>query len=136
MIPGLALTAAAGIARDWWKAGVGALLAAPLFFLLGQCSGRSTGEAMESGRQAQASVAAMQIDAGAKDTATIERTADHATIQTQQKEQADAIRTAPAGAPDAARVALNCQRLRQAGRDPASLPATCRSGGGGAAPSH
>jgi hypothetical protein len=120
-----ALSAVGSVARTWWKAGLGALVAAPLFFILGQCDGRQAGEIKAREALSQAAIKASQVDAAAKDAAAIERQADTTIIQTQTKELTDAVQAAPSSAPDAARVALNCARLRQAGRDTSAIP-VCR----------
>jgi hypothetical protein len=130
MIPGTALTAAADFGRSWWKAAAGFVAAAPLFFLLGQCDGRSTGEIKANGEHAAASIEAIQVDSAAQDLADVERQAEQTRIQQQSEGLTNAVRAAPSGAPAAPSVALNCQRLQQAGRSETSLPVQCRSDGG------
>lgn len=78
-----------------------------------------------------ASVTAMQVDADAKDKASVERTGDAEAVAAIRKGLRDAIKDIPAGAaPGAATAAVNCQRLRNAGFSGADLPAGCRHADG------
>jgi hypothetical protein len=84
-----------GFGASWWKALVGFLVAAPLFFLLGQCDGRRSQQKVDAAARAEANVQAMKVNAGATEKAAEER------------------------------VALGCKRLLAQGTDPAHLPAAC-----------
>ena len=112
------------------------LVTLPLTFLLGQCSGARSANAKNQAARAVANVAIVQQDGSAKEVAAAERVADTVLIDAKHKELLDAIQSAPDSAPDASRVAFGCQRLRQSGRDEASLPLVCRSEGGVQAGTH
>lgn len=61
--------------------------------------------------------------ARADELAADRRLADTLAVGKQEKELLDAVAKAPDGVPDAARIALGCARLRQAGRDTTRIPA-------------
>jgi hypothetical protein len=110
-------------------------LLAPLF-LLGQCSGARHANSSNKAARAVANVAIVQQDGSAKEVAAAERVTDKVLVDANHKELIDAIQQAPDSAPDASRVAFGCARLRQSGRDEASLPLVCRPEGGAQAGSH
>lgn len=110
---------------SWWKAAVGFVVAAPLFFLLGQCDGRRSERATAAAARAEANVEALKTDKVATDKAADERVADATVVTAKEKELVDAIADTPDTAPDAVRVRLGCERLRQQGTDTAAIPA-CR----------
>lgn len=110
-------------------------LLAPLF-LLGQCSGARNANAKNQAARAVANVAIVQQDGSAKEVSAAERVTDKVLVDANHKELIDAIQQAPDSAPDASRVAFGCARLRQSGRDEASLPLVCRPAGGVQAGSH
>jgi hypothetical protein len=112
------------------------LVTLPLTFLLGQCSGARNANASNKAARAVANVAIIQQDGSAKEVAATERLTDTVLVDAKHKELLDAIQSAPDSAPDASRVAFGCQRLRQSGRDEASLPSVCRPAGGAQAGSH
>lgn len=126
MIPGLAAVMSFG--ASWWKAAVGFVIAAPLFFLLGQCDGRKTERKVQAAARAEANVEALKTNSRATEKAAAERVTDATEVAANEKELIDAIADTPDTAPDAVRVALGCQRLRAQGTDPADLPAACRPG--------
>jgi len=109
----------------WWRAALGFLVAAPLFFLLGQCDGRKSERAVQAAARAEANVQAMKTNAAATGKAADERVADAVTVSDNERALTDAIQDTPDSAPDNVRVALGCKRLREAGKDPAAFPA-CR----------
>lgn len=115
-------------AGTWWRALVGFVIAAPLFFLLGQCDGRKSARAQADAARAEANVEAMKTNAGASEKAAEERVRDAATVTKQEEGLIDAIQDTPDTAPDAVRVRLGCERLRAQGADPATLPPACGSG--------
>src|ERR1041385_7677445 len=98
----------------------------PAVFLLGQCHGERSANAKNDAARAVANVETIQKDGNAKEVAANERLTDTVLTDAKHKDLLDAIQSAPDSAPDASRVAFGCQRLRQAGRDEASLPAACR----------
>lgn len=112
------------------------LVTLPFTFLLGQCDGKHSANAANKAARAVANVAIIQQDGNAKEIAAAERVTDKVLIDAKHEELIDAIQKAPDSAPDASRVAFGCARLRQAGRDEASLPLVCRSEGGAKAGSH
>jgi hypothetical protein len=115
---------------------IGLALLLPAVFLLGQCDGRRTERAHQDAARAAANVEAVQRNGNANEVAATERLTDQTLVDDHKKELLDAIAQAPASAPDAARVALGCQRLRDAGRNEAALPVVCRPAGKAQAGSH
>lgn len=109
----------------WWRALVGFAVAAPLFFLLGQCDGRRSERAVADAARAEANVQAAKTDQAATSKAADERVADAAVVTAKERELVDAIADTPDTAPDAVRVRLGCERLRQQGTDTTAIPA-CR----------
>lgn len=110
---------------SWWKAAVGFLVAAPLFFLLGQCDGKRTQRRIDDAARAEANVEAMKTNAKATEKAAEERVKDATTVAANEEVLLDAIENTPDTAPDAKRVALGCARLRAQGTDTTAFPA-CR----------
>jgi cysteine sulfinate desulfinase/cysteine desulfurase-like protein len=121
MIPLAILT----FARNWWKAGVGALIAAAPAFLLGQCSGASHERVRQQAALEKANAAALRILAAANEIAAAQRVKDGERLKTQQKERVDAIKAAAPSRTGNATRALGCQRLRQAGRGADADAAGC-----------
>jgi hypothetical protein len=114
-----------GFVLSWWKALVGFIVAAPLFFLLGQCDGKKIERSRADAARAEANVQAMKTNTVASELAAAERVNDALTVSKQEEELIDAIESTPDTAPDAVRVALGCQRLRAQGAAANSLPASC-----------
>lgn len=112
-------------ALSWWKAAVGFVLAAPLFFILGQCDGKRSERARQDAARAEANVEAMKTNTKATETAAAQRVKDATTVAAQEEALIDAIQSTPDEAPDAVRVRLGCERLRAQGTDLANIPA-CR----------
>lgn len=119
------LLGAKAFGLTWWKAALGFLLAAPLFFLLGQCDGKRTQRRIDDAARAEANVEALKTNAKATEAAAEQRVKDATEIAANEEELLDAIADTPDGAPDAKRVALGCARLRAQGTDTAAFPA-CR----------
>ncbi len=67
----------------------------------------------------------LEQKARADQLAADQRLADTVAVNRQEQELLDAIDDTPDSAPDAVRVRLGCERLRQAGRDPSRI-AACR----------
>ncbi len=76
-------------------------------------------EQMEAEREAR------DLSEQSRNEATKEREADTTDIGTRKQEREDAISGIPDERPSDATIALNCQRMREAGRDVSQLPA-CR----------
>lgn len=90
-------------------------------------------EARSELSQANAELALLRTDAELKEIAASERSADEKAVAQTEKELIDVIQSIPDTRPDAVRVAVGCERLRQAGYIDAHLPAACRFGSGGEA---
>lgn len=119
------MIAVPAVVLPWWRGLVGAAIAAPLCFLVGQCDGKRSERAVAAAARAEANVEAVKRDQGATDKAADERVADAAAVTANEKGLVNAIATTPDTAPDAVRVRLGCERLRQQGTDIAAIPA-CR----------
>lgn len=104
------------------------LAVAGLCLPLGFCAGHRTASAKYEAARVLASAKAIEIDAHSKETASAERVQDVLAISKKEEELIDAIQSVPDTAPDRVRVALGCQRLRQAGTSEAALPVVCRPG--------
>lgn len=76
----------------------------------------------------KANVDALDTAREADDQAARTAQADEQVISDQAQEAIDAIENAQGGAPSAAAVAHNCQRLRAYGFEGTDLPGACRSG--------
>lgn len=96
-------------------------------FFLGQCRGEGIGERKMELALEKANADALREKGRADNLASEQRLADTVAINTQEKELLDAIASTPDSAPDAARIALGCERLRRSNPSGASLPASCRS---------
>lgn len=118
-----------GLARSWWKAGIGVVIGCVLALPVGRCQGVD----MEKARQKERDRAAAEMQAAKNDAAAqaaaAERANDTAAIASHEKGRNDAISSAPPGRAAPSSVALACERLRQQGTRPEALPAACRSGG-------
>ena len=129
MIP-LLLTAKTFLQGNW-KIILGAVLLAPLVFLLGQCSGARNERAKLELAVEKDNTKALEVDATANDHASAARVDDAVKNTNMKKELYDEIAKVPDSVPGPARVALGCQRLLQHGaRKEADLPAVCRPQGG------
>lgn len=85
----------------------------------------------EALRNAEATIAVLEVDADLKDSAAIERQADNSAVSQMEKDLIDAVAKTPDSAPSAKRVALGCERLRRSEKyAEADLPAVCRSDSG------
>lgn len=137
MIPGTILTSAIAFLRGNWKAIVTVLLLVPAIYLLGQCSGIKTGRAQMQHAIDVANTKALEAQHHADALAANQRLTDTIAVNHQEQELRNVVASTPDSAPDAARIALGCQRLRDAhGGRAADLPAVCRSGGGAGLPGH
>ena len=118
--------------RTWQTLAVSALLILAAL-TLGYLKGSATARAKADAERAAANVVAITTARNADEVAAVERVDAALTIAEQKEDLTDAIASTPDTAPDAVRVALGCERLRQAGTLDADLPAPCgREGAGGA----
>ena len=92
---------------------------------LGYCKGERAATARYDAARALANVETVKVDGAAKEIAANERRVDDALVNGGKEKLLDAVQSAPESAPDAARVALGCARLRAQGTDTTALPA-CR----------
>lgn len=121
-------------ARSWWKAALGIVLGALLCWPVASCQGRKDGRAQMQLAVERANAKALEQSRRADAIAANQRLTDTIAVNQQERTLRDAIASTPDSAPDAARIALGCERLRRANRGrSADLPAVCRSGGGGQA---
>lgn len=97
---------------------------------LGYCKGYEAATSKATAERALANVDAQKRAVSVADIAATERVVDALAAAKEEGSLTDAIADTPDGAPDSVRVALGCQRLRQAGTADADLPAVCRSPGG------
>lgn len=117
------------LALNWWKLVAGLILGALLCFPVAQCQGKREGERAAALRLEQANRRYLDQKARADDLASSQRLTDTIAVNRMERTLRDAIADTPDTAPDAVRVQLGCERLRQSGADSARLPAVCRSGG-------
>ena len=118
--------------RTWQTLAVSAALILAAL-TLGYAKGSSAARAKADAERAAANVVAITTARNADEVAAVERVDAALTIAKQKEDLTDAIASTPDTAPDAVRVALGCERLRQAGTLDADLPAVCgREGAGGA----
>lgn len=117
------------IARAWWKLVPGFVLGALIAFPLGQCSGDARATKRHEAANAASQVNALNEDAQAKETAAAERLNDAADVAAMKERLSDAVAALPDHVPSPRRIALGCQRLREAGTRDADLPVECRSAG-------
>jgi hypothetical protein len=109
-------------------AAVAGWLLLPAAFLIGQCDGEVRGKRQVEAAHAIAEAEIIKRDGEAKDAAAVEERVDNALIADNQKELLDAVAAAPPSLPSPARVAVACQRLRNAGRT--DIPPVCGPDGG------
>jgi len=118
--------------RTWQTLAVSALLILAAL-TLGYAKGSSAARAKADAERATANVVATTTARNADEVAAVERVDAALTIAKQKEDLTNAIASTPDTAPDAVRVALGCERLRQAGALDAGVPAICgREGAGGA----
>ena len=111
--------------KSWWKAGLGLIVGAALCFPLAQCDGRRQGRQAAALELSRANTRYLQQKAKADELAADQRITDTIAVNRQEEELRDAIAATPDERPDAVRIRLGCERLRQAGRDTSSI-AACR----------
>jgi len=117
--------------RTWQTLAVSALLILAAL-TLGYAKGSSAERAKADAERAAANVVAITTARNADEVAAVARVDAALTIAKQKEELTNAIASTPDTAPDALRVRLGCERLRQAGTPDADLPAICgREGAGG-----
>jgi hypothetical protein len=101
----------------WLLVGLAALL------MGAYVTGRVHGVSAEKARQTAAQLKAEKQARRSDETAARQRVRDTTKIENEERVRNEAIEAAPNSAPDAASVALGCQRLRDARVRP--LPAVC-----------
>ena len=102
--------------RTWWRAAVGAAIAIPPAFLLGQCDGKLREEERQAAAQQRAR-AEMATQERAADEARRKLEADALSrITVSRKEVDNATAQIPDGAPSARQRARACHELRRTGR--------------------
>ncbi len=106
----------------------------PSAFLLGQCDGKASEKARQEAARTIANAKAEKTNAAANVIAANERRIDETLNRANTQDLLDAVAETPQTAPDAARVALGCSRLRAYGTSEAALPGACRTGAGAAVP--
>lgn len=99
------------------------LIAGTLLFVY--LRGRHDAHQKDEAARAVAIAEALKIDAKAKEKTDEVRVSDAREVAALKEELTDAVADVPDSVPDAAAVALGCQRLRNAGADVSDLPA-CR----------
>lgn len=111
----------------WWKVGLAVLAACSLCFMLGECDGRKVGRGQMQHAIDQANLKAQQLQHRADELTAQQRLTDTIAVSRQEEALRNAVASTPDSAPDAARIALGCQRLLAAGSRAADLPAACRA---------
>lgn len=114
----------------WWRAVLGAAVAAGPCLLLGYCQGADVTKNKAEASRAVAVAEALKTDGASKEVAAGERLADAKANAAMREELVNAVQDLPDGQPSARRVALGCERLRQSGRDVSDLPACSRPASG------
>lgn len=120
--------------KEWARILLIGFLVFSVTYPLARCEGVRTERAAGKARLDRANVLFLQQKAIADELASRQRITDLVAVQQNERNLRDAIALTPDTAPDAVRVQLGCARLRAAGRDTASLPTVCRTGGGTQAP--
>lgn len=105
----------------WWRAALGAAVAAAFCIPLSYCEGRKAGASKAAAAVAVATVEVMKVDASAKDVAAIERANSDVEVVQQKEALTDAVAALPDSMPSPRRVALACARLKQQGIDTKSV---------------
>lgn len=113
-----------------WRAIVLLLAGSVLLVAAAYIKGRSDGRAVVQLQLERANARYLEQRNRADALSADRRLTDAIAVNRQEQELRDAIASTPDSAPDAVRIALGCARLRANGRDTASLPTVCRTGGG------
>lgn len=100
-------------ARSWWKAALGALLAAPLFFLLGQCDGKKIERQDWEAKVARDKAAQAGRERAADANLERQRTRDDAAARQRREEIDHATQGIPDQAPSDRQRARACLELRR-----------------------
>lgn len=112
-------------------AGVGlALLVALVFCWVGWSRADNRADTEAAGRKsAEAAVALLQADVALREMADLRREADRQGVRDMERAYEVAISEVEDSAPDAAGLALGCERLRRAGAPGVPLPSICGATG-------
>lgn len=108
--------------RTWWRAALGAAVAIPPAFLLGQCDGRARERDAIEAAQQKAKAAAGERARVADDARRKLDAAATAKITADRKEVDNATAQIPDQAPSARQRARACLELRRSGRLDANAP--------------
>lgn len=109
----------------WWRALLGAAIAAPACFLVGQCDGRSSERARLQADQAKASLEQAGRDRAADSNLNQAKQQQEAAIAADRKEVDDATAHIPDQAPSARQRARACLELRRQSADRGAAPPAC-----------
>lgn len=109
------LAAAHALLSTWWRALLGAVIAAPLCFLAGQCDGKRAAHAEQQAAEAKALAAQAARERTADANLTQTRQQQTAAIAAARKEVDDATAQIPDQAPTARQRARACVELRRQG---------------------
>lgn len=114
-------------AAGGWRTLAGLAAGLLLGFVAGQVVGAKNQKAHEEADRALAITEALQDDVAAKEVSAEQRLKDAATVAEMTERLTDAVASNPDQAPSVRRVAVECERLRQAyGADFPDLPLVCR----------
>lgn len=107
-----------------WRAILLCLAGSVLLIAAAYIKGRSDGRAAVQLQLERANTAYLREKGRADDLAAERRLTDTIAVNQRERELIDAVRQAPDGTPDAASIALGCERLRR--QNPgAALPPAC-----------
>jgi sRNA-binding protein len=112
-------------AATWWRAAVGFVAAAPLFFLLGQCDGRKSERSAWEAKIARNQVEAERKARAADEQRRAQQARDEKKIADNRKEVDDATAPIPDQAPSARQRARACLELRRQAAASGSPPPAC-----------
>lgn len=125
MIAALALRLGIPKAGIYAALGVIAFLAVAAVILIADRNGYNRAKSKYEAERATANVIAITTARNADEAAAVERVESALVLAEKKTELTNAIAETPDTAPDAVRVRLGCERLRQAGTLDAGVPAIC-----------
>lgn len=113
------------LAWGWLKSNAIIIAVAAVLVIVAYVMGRSDGKHAVWNKQLKANIEALETKGKADAAAADERLSDQSRLTNAEKERTDAIDKADPAQPGAARRALNCQRLRAAGKGADADAAGC-----------